>query len=135
MATTICAEVAGLLAHDDWAEHDAFLSKPHETEGLLEQTPDWSAYNGPTHTDRLSEGEGREIELRDESEGFVPKAAIAAGGGDWLADETRALVHTRLREMTVIYGLIFGMFVILRPFLLGLPTASISTPFWARSPC
>ena len=32
--------------------------------------------------------------------------------------------------MTVIYGLIFGMFVILRPFLLGLPTASISTPFW-----
>ena len=63
-------------------------------------------------------------------QGFLPKAAIAAGGGDWLADETRALVRTRLREMTVIYGLIFGMFVILRPFLLGLPTASISTPFW-----
>ena len=32
--------------------------------------------------------------------------------------------------MTVIYGLIFGMFLILRPFLLGLQTASISTPFW-----
>ena len=47
-----------------------------------------------------------------------------------MADETRAVVRTRLREMTVIYGLIFGMFLILRPFLLGLETASISTPFW-----
>ena len=47
-----------------------------------------------------------------------------------MADETRAVVRTRLREMAVIYALIFGMFVILRPFLLGLPSASISTPFW-----
>ena len=66
----------------------------------------------------------------EHSAGFVPKAAIAAGDGDWLADETRTVVRTRLREMAVIYGLIFGMFVILRPFLLGLPTATISTPFW-----
>ncbi len=124
------ADVAGLLEQDDRAEHDAFLSKPHETEDLLEQTPDWPADIGSTPTDRISEREHSEIALGDESKGFLPTAAIAAGGGDWLADETRALVRTRLREMTVIYGLIFGMFVILRPFLLGLPTASISTPFW-----
>jgi eukaryotic-like serine/threonine-protein kinase len=125
------ADVAGLLAQDDRAEQDAFLSKPHETEEHFdEQTPDWPSYNGPTHTDRFSDREHRESAWHDESEGFLPKAAIAGGGDDWLADETRAVVRTRLRELTVIYSLIFGMFVILRPFLLGLPTASISTPFW-----
>jgi eukaryotic-like serine/threonine-protein kinase len=123
------ADLAGLLAQDDRAEQDAFLSKPHETEELLEQTPEWpsqNAQNVRTPTDRERPG----ITPDDVSEGFLPKAAIAAGDGDWLADETRALVRTRLREITVIYGLIFGMFVILRPFLLGLATASISTPFW-----
>ena len=124
------ADVAGLLAQDDQAEQDAFLSTPHETEELLEQTPDWAPYNGPTYTDRSTERAHRATASHDESQGFLPKAAIAAGGGDWMADETRALVRTRLREITVFYGLIFGMFVILRPFLLGLPTASISTPFW-----
>ena len=124
------AHVADLLAQDDRAERDAFLSNPHETKDVLEQTPDWPSDNGRTLTDRVSENDHRQIAPHDESDGFLPKAAIAAGGGDWLADETRALVRTRLREMTVIYGLIFGMFVILRPFLLGLPTASISTPFW-----
>jgi tRNA A-37 threonylcarbamoyl transferase component Bud32 len=124
------AAVADLLAQDDRAEEDAFLSTPPQGAELLERTPDWPSYNGPTHTDRSSKHEHGEISPGDESEGFLPKAAIAAGGGDWLADETRALVRTRLREITVIYGLIFGMFVILRPFLLGLPTASISTPFW-----
>jgi eukaryotic-like serine/threonine-protein kinase len=123
------ADLAGLLAQDDRAEQDAFLSKPHETEELLEQTPEWPSQNAQTvrtPTDRERPG----ITPDDVSEGFLPKAAIAAGDGDWLADETRALVRTRLREITVIYGLIFGMFVILRPFLLGLATASISTPFW-----
>ena len=67
------------------------------------------------------------------SEGFVPRPRSPRGDGDWLADETRAIVRTRLREMAVIYALIFGMFVILRPFLLGLPTASISTPFWGAN--
>ena len=92
------ADVAGLLAHDDWAEHDAFLSKPHETEGLLEQTPDWPAYNGPTYTDRLSEDERREIELRDESEGFLPKAAFAAGGSTgWRTKPGPSYVHASAR--------------------------------------
>ena len=124
------AEVTDLLAQDARAEHDAFLSKAHEAGDRLEQTPDWPSYNGRTVTDRTSERQHREVTPDDESECFLPKAAIAAGGGDWLADETRAVVRTRLREMTVIYGLIFGMFLILRPFLLGLQTASISTPFW-----
>jgi eukaryotic-like serine/threonine-protein kinase len=122
------AEVANLLAQDACAEQNAFLSKVEETEDRLEPTPPWSSYNGRTALDRNRSRSGSLD--HDDSPGFLPTAAIAAGGGDWLADETRAVVRTRLREMTVIYGLIFGMFLILRPFLLGLPTASISTPFW-----
>jgi eukaryotic-like serine/threonine-protein kinase len=125
------AEVADLLVQDDRAEHDAFLAAPHESLRAIDRTPDWRSQ--PDHVlSNGSSGRGGHTESRegDHSDGFTPKAAIAPADSDWLADETRAVVRTRLREMAVIYSLIFGMFVILRPFLLGLPTASISTPFW-----
>ena len=73
------ADVADLLAQDDRAERGAFLSKPHETAEVHEQTPDWPAYGGRTHTDRISERDHHEIALHSESEGFLPRAAIAAG--------------------------------------------------------
>ena len=100
---------------DDQAEHDAFLTEPHETAGASTRRRTGRRTNESPPTDRarasiVSAG------MRDESVGFLPKAAIAAGGGDWLADETRAVVRTRLREMAVFYGLIFGMFVILGHF-------------------
>ncbi len=118
------AEVADLLAHDDRAERDSFLADP------LEQTPDWISRSDQARSDGSGPCGHAESGTGEHSECFAPKAAIAVGDGDWLADETRAVVRTRLREMAVIYALIFGMFVILRPFLLGLPSASISTPFW-----
>lgn len=122
-------EVANLIADDARADRQGFLGQVAHSDEQLEQTPSWSADNERT----AIEGNSRRASAldRDDSEGFLPKAAIAAGDGDWLADESRALVRTRLREMTVIYALIFGMFLILRPFLLGLETASVSTPFWA----
>jgi eukaryotic-like serine/threonine-protein kinase len=121
-------EVANLLAHDARAEQSAFLSGADTPEHRLEQTPDWPSYNGRTVMDRNHESDGTLD--REDSTGFRPKAAIVAADGDWMADETRVVVRSRLREMAVIYGLIFGMFLILRPFLLGLQTASIFTPFW-----
>ena len=123
-------EVIKLLIEDERAEKQAFLSNPPGPPRDLELTPDWGSHdqngllNGSSQRAQLDSGPS------GESEGFTPKAAIAPGDGDWLADETRAVVRTRLREMTVIYGLIFGMFVILRPLLLGLPNATISSPFW-----
>jgi eukaryotic-like serine/threonine-protein kinase len=122
------AEIDNLLVQDARAEESAFLGQAAETEDRLEQTPSWPSYNGRTVADR-NDDHGLSLD-HDDLAGFLPKAAIAAGDGHWLANETRAVVRTRLREMTVIYGLIFGMFLILRPFLLGLETASIATPFW-----
>jgi tRNA A-37 threonylcarbamoyl transferase component Bud32 len=124
------AHVAGLLEQDDQAVQSAFLADPHESPQDLNETPDWRSNPVATHGNGPSPRDPHEGAEGDQSRGFIPKAAIAAGEGDWLADETRALVRTRLREMALIYALIFGMFVILRPFLLGLPEASISTPFW-----
>ncbi len=125
----LSAEVTNLLAQDAEADRCAFLAGDDCDLRSLEQTPVYDAPRASSRSDRPAQPSSQR-ESDSDSGRFAPKPAIAAPDGDWASSETQAVVRTRLREMTVIYALFFGMFVILRPFLLGLPTASISTPFW-----
>jgi eukaryotic-like serine/threonine-protein kinase len=60
--------------------------------------------------------------------GFAPTAAIAyLGQGNTAAEQERTIVRVRLGELAIIYALIFGMTLILRPFLLGLTDPVILT--------
>ena len=59
---------------------------------------------------------------------FMPAAAIAyLGQSNRTAEEDRTVIRVRLGQLAVIYVLLFGMTLILRPFLLGLIDPVIAT--------
>ena len=59
---------------------------------------------------------------------FMPTAAIAyLGQTNQTAEEERTVIRVRLGQLAVIYTLLFGMTLVLRPFLLGLIDPVIAT--------
>jgi serine/threonine-protein kinase len=82
------SEVANLLAQDDRAARSGFLADPRESAPALDQTPDWLSRGNQVLSNGSGRGEQAESVEGVYSEGFTPKAAIAPGDGDWLADET-----------------------------------------------
>ena len=65
----------------------------------------------------------------DGTDGFSPKAAIASGRRQRSEEETRAVIQSRLRELPLIYVLIFGMMLLLRPVVLSSLSMAILAPF------
>lgn len=121
-------EVAQLLAHDLQAERDGFLDHASPTgvvrqgalvDGLASTSRPLAAADLPTP---IYPGVGD----LDDANRFLPKAALASVQSPRLAEENRSLVQSRLRELPIIYALIFGVMLFLRPLVLGrLPTSIV----------
>ena len=123
------AEVSLLLARDEQATRDGFLTPPASLPGFSDATASWP--RGERH--RPSNGLNAEAPPRPrsrfvaDSAGFTPKAAIARGRETQTSPEARALVQARLRELPLIYVLIYGIFITWRHLIMGNvdPTISI----------
>jgi hypothetical protein len=89
-------------------------------------TPPFSPANRAASSS--SAAERAESSTSRQSLGFTPVAAIAyLGQGSSAAEEERTIVRVRLQQLAVIYVLIFGMTLILRPFLFGLTDPVIAS--------
>jgi eukaryotic-like serine/threonine-protein kinase len=115
---TLRAEVKHLLVHDSQADQDGFLDHPEIANPGPQATGDWQPANGrppvagpdvPRHA-QMGPGDG--------TVGFSPKAAITSARWQRSEEDTRSVVQARLRELPLIYVLIFGTIVLLRPVVL-----------------
>jgi eukaryotic-like serine/threonine-protein kinase len=126
---TLRGEVEHLLAHDSQADQDGFLNHPEIANPGRQATGVWPPAGGRhpvAGTDlsrhpRIVPGEG--------TDGFSPKAAITSSRWQTSVEETRSVVQARLRELPLIYVLIFGMMLLLRPIVLSSLSMAIYAPF------
>jgi eukaryotic-like serine/threonine-protein kinase len=121
-------EVEHLLVHDMQADRDGFLGDPKVENTGLRDTGDWP----PSDNQRPDTDGGHRRRQRTPSgngtECFSPKAAIASEEWQRSDDETRAIVQSRLRELPIIYVLIFGMMLLLRPVILSVHPLAMLVP-------
>jgi eukaryotic-like serine/threonine-protein kinase len=113
------ADVELLLVHDGEADREGFLEAPVVEETGSAATGSWppDSRNGTRGVDlplRPGSGTGHDTD----SDGFSPKAAITSSQWQRSEEETRSVVQTRLRELPLIYLLIFGTMLLLRPAVL-----------------
>jgi serine/threonine-protein kinase len=115
----IRAEVDRLLAQDQHAERDGFLTPPTAPDRPPEPTQSW-----PPRDDLLPQSGFEPIDhvepsCFDDPSCFCPKAAIAKDEGPHPGSETPSVVQVRLRQLAVIYLVIFGMAIAWRQVILG----------------
>ena len=113
------AEVCRLLAQDERADRDGFLTPPDATGPPPGSTQSWPHRVAV----RLSQEPGpitpAEDALDDASCGFTPRAAIAPHTGRQPISEPPSVVRERLRELPLIYILILVMASFWRRDFLG----------------
>ena len=113
------AEVSHLLAREERADCDGFLTPPEAAGGSPDRTGTW-----PPRGDDYPSGEpeppgapsARSIDVNS---CFFPKDAIAAGTGSKTSPETVLLVRKRLLELPIIYILILAMTLFWTHVVLG----------------
>jgi hypothetical protein len=113
------AEVEHLLVHDGEADREGFLEAPVVEDPAPAATGSWPPVgrNGTRGVDlppRPGSGSGHDTD----SDGFSPKAAITSSQWQRSEEETRTVVQTRLRELPLIYLLIFGTMLLVRPVVI-----------------
>jgi tRNA A-37 threonylcarbamoyl transferase component Bud32 len=106
------AEVGRLLAQDERAARDGFLTPPAPTPKPPPRDGRGSLAETETF-DRVGEVPS------DVTGGFDPKAAIAEGTGRFPMSETPSVVRARLRELPMIYILILTMAIFWTYAVLG----------------
>jgi eukaryotic-like serine/threonine-protein kinase len=109
------AEVGRLLAEDDGAARDGFLT-PLEVRGRTsDETASLPPRDDRRPTGRAEPGNPAGIVADDADDGgFTPKAAIRAGGAPHPLSEAQSVVRARLRELPFIYILIVAMTFVYR---------------------
>jgi hypothetical protein len=122
------SEVEHLLAHDLEADRDGFLNESSIEGSSLQATGDW-----PPCEDQGPDANGdhrrrQRTSSVDRTECFSPKAAIASNPWQRPDEETRAVVQSRLRELPIIYVVIFGMMLLMRPIVLSVYPLSMLLP-------
>jgi serine/threonine protein kinase len=112
------AEVGRLLAEDDGATRDGFLT-PLEVRGRpSDETASWPPRDDRRPTGPAAPGEPDGIVADDADDGgFTPKAAIRAGGAPHPLSEAQSVVRARLRELPFIYILIVAMTFVYRAII------------------
>ena len=137
------AEVGRLLAQDERADRDGFLTPPEATGPPPDRTASWPPRvdvrprSEPGPIDRVGDASA------DDTGGFTPRAAIAPQAGRHPISEPRSVVRARLRELPMIYILILAIVDLLearrpragRPDALSRRRGRSSWPSWASSPC
>jgi serine/threonine-protein kinase len=112
---TLRAEVELLIQHDEKANREGFLDDPEVDRPAPQPTGVWP----------LAEAR----QAVPEADGFSPKAAITSSRSQRSAEEERSDVQSRLSGLPLIYFLIFGTMLLLRPVLLGSVPRSILLSF------
>ncbi len=123
------AEVEHLLDHDMQADRDGFLDHSSLENSGLRDTGEWAPSDDRTPISKRDQPRRRWTPLGDATECFSPKAAIASEEWQRSDEETRAIVQSRLRELPIIYVLIFGMMLLLRPVILSVHPLAMLWPF------
>jgi serine/threonine-protein kinase len=120
------AEVKRLLLCDADADRSGFLEPPQTPPAHDVETVDWpSARNAE---DRARNGAPRtygEVSSGD----FAPRPAVASRSRLKSDEESRNVVQSRLRQLTMIYTLIFGMMLLLRPVVLSSNPLAVVIPY------
>ena len=117
---TLRAEVEHLLAHDRQADRDGFLDQPEVANRGHQPTGSWPPAGGRHPVAEPDVSRHPQTAPGDGTDGFSPKAAITSARWQRSEEETRSVVQSRLRELPLIYVLIFGMMLLLRPVVLEL---------------
>jgi hypothetical protein len=112
-------EVEHLLVHDMQADQDGFLDHPDEENSGLGATGDWPPWDNQGPVADGGQRSRQRTSSLDDTECFSPKAAIASNPWQRSDEETRAVVQSRLRGLPIIYVLIFGMMLLMRPIVLS----------------
>ncbi|MFI5456164.1 MAG: serine/threonine-protein kinase [Isosphaerales bacterium] len=142
------AEIDRLLAQDERAAREGFLTPPEAP-----VRPPHQRRTGAARRDHLPPGAPEPSDhapagVLDDTGCFAPKAAIASRQGSRASAETRAVVRARMRELPIIFILIFGMaffwrYVVLRDSLLAIALhnvvvlvalGGIAAVLWGRRP-
>jgi eukaryotic-like serine/threonine-protein kinase len=112
-------EVGSLLAHDNRAEAEGFLTPPLATERSSDRTG--SRHSHGKHRPSARRDALNQVEAGSAAggEGFAPKAAIAPGPQPHPISESESVVRARLREVPMIYILFMGMVTFYRIVVLG----------------
>jgi eukaryotic-like serine/threonine-protein kinase len=122
------AELESLLAQDQHAARDGFLAPPELSEQAADFTPSWPVrVNGQRLGTPRSGDRHRVLERPDGSDGFTPKAAIALGTQHPAATETHSLARARLRDLAIVYLLIFAIMLYWRNFVVKNYDVTISS--------
>ncbi len=113
------ADVEFLLVHDDEADREGFLEAPVVEDTESDATGSWppdgrNDTRGVARPLRPGSGTGHDTD----SDGFSPKAAITSSQWQRSEEETRSVVQSRLRELPLIYLLIFGTMLLVRPVVI-----------------
>ena len=111
------AEVENLIIHDSQADRDGFLNLAEVTNPRLDATGDWT----PERDRRTVAGATDPLypETRPGSDGFSLKPVITSARLQRSEEEMRSVVQSRLRELTLIHVLLFGIMFLLRPLVLS----------------
>jgi tRNA A-37 threonylcarbamoyl transferase component Bud32 len=122
-------DVARLLAEDERAARDGFLTPPGVSHRQFDPTTTFPPRdNGDPRAWPETVHPARAAAL-ERTGGFTPKAAIAKGGKQYPTAETESGMQVRLRELAMIYIILFGMTIVWRHFVLGqfdLPIATFN---------
>jgi serine/threonine-protein kinase len=113
------AEVGRLLAQDEQAARNGFLTPPDLRGPLFDPTttfPPGDSRAIPADSDPINPIEAGAVEV---TSGFTPKAAIAKRERPYPAAVNASVVQMRLRELVVIYFAMFGIMLTWRHIVLG----------------
>jgi eukaryotic-like serine/threonine-protein kinase len=113
------AEVGRLLAQDERADQDGFLTPSGEPGRPPDLTGSWPPRAERGHSRGSEPSDRVGVGSVDDARCFSPKAAIARGSRPSSISEPPAVVRARLRELPIIYILILGMAIFWRHTVLG----------------
>jgi eukaryotic-like serine/threonine-protein kinase len=112
-------EVRILLAHDNRAETEGFLTPPLAPQPPSDRTGSWYPHSKNRPSARREALEQVEAGSAAGGEGFAPTLAIPAGRQAHPISESESVVRARLRELPIIYILFLGMATFYRIVILG----------------
>jgi serine/threonine-protein kinase len=120
------AEVDRMLAQDERADRDGFLTPPRPMDPSRDQTESWPPYVGALPRRKSGPITRAGDDSIDDAGGFTPKAAIAPQTVRSLVSEPRSVVQARLRELPMVYILILAASTFLRHAILGREDPTLS---------
>ena len=113
------AEVGRLLAQNERADRDGFLTPPGETDPTADRTGSWPPRVAAAPSQEPGPVAPAQDPPVDDISGFIPRAAIATHIGRQSISEPRDIVRARLRELPMIFILILAATNLWRRAILG----------------